>query len=78
MSYSFPIENGLKQGDALLPLLFNLERIPHKALQYRPQGKSDLGRSYRRWKESLCSCRTGIGYPKLRMEEEEENLIYPL
>ena len=33
-------------------------RIPRKALQYRPQGKGDLGRPYRRWKE--------------RMEEEEE------
>ena len=25
-------------------------RIPRKALQYRPQGKRDLGRPYRRWK----------------------------
>ena len=24
-------------------------RLPRKALQYRPQGKGDLGRPYRRW-----------------------------
>ena len=44
--------------------------LPRKALQYRPQGKSDLG------KTSLCSCRTGIDYSKLRMEEEEEEGTY--
>ena len=28
-------------------------RIPRKALQYRPQGKRDIGRSYRRWKDQF-------------------------
>ena len=28
-------------------------RLPRKALQYRPQGKRDLGRPYRRWKDQL-------------------------
>ena len=26
-------------------------RLPRKAVQYRSQGKMDLGRPYRRWKE---------------------------
>ena len=26
-------------------------RLPGKALQYQPQGKRDLGRPYRRWKD---------------------------
>jgi hypothetical protein len=44
-------------------------KLPRKALQYRPQGKRDLTVV---GKTSSCSCRTGIDYPKLRMEEEEE------
>jgi hypothetical protein len=28
LSDMFPIKNGLKQGDALLPLLFNFESMP--------------------------------------------------
>ena len=28
-------------------------RIARKALQYRPQGKGDLGRPYRRWKDQF-------------------------
>ena len=30
-------------------------RIPHKALQYRPQGERDLGRLYRRWKDHVVT-----------------------
>jgi hypothetical protein len=28
-------------------------RIPRKSLQYQPQGKRDLGRPYRRWKDQF-------------------------
>ena len=28
-------------------------RLPRKALQNRPQGKRDLGRPYRRWKDQF-------------------------
>ena len=28
-------------------------RLPRKALQYRPQVKRDLGRRYRRWKDQF-------------------------
>ena len=28
-------------------------RLPRKALHYQPQGKMDLGRSYRRWKDQV-------------------------
>ena len=28
-------------------------RLPRKSLQYQPQGKRDLGRPYRRWKDQL-------------------------
>ena len=39
VSFSFPIENGLKQGDSLLPLLFNV------ALEYaiRKTHENSLG-----------------------------------
>ena len=46
-------------------------RLPRKSLQYQPQGKRDLGRPYRRWKDQSCIFRTGIDYPKLRMEEDD-------
>ena len=49
-------------------------RLLRKSLEYQPQDKRDLGRPYRSvvGKTSSCSCRTGIDYPKLRMENEEE------
>ena len=28
-------------------------RLPRNALQYRPQGKRDLGTPYRRWKDQF-------------------------
>jgi hypothetical protein len=28
-------------------------RLPRKALRYRPQGKRDLGRPYSRWKDQF-------------------------
>ena len=28
-------------------------RLPRKSLQYQPQGKRDLGRPYRRWKDQF-------------------------
>ena len=28
-------------------------RLPSKSLQYQPQGKRDLGRPYRRWKDKF-------------------------
>ena len=34
-------------------------RIPRKALQYRPQVKRDLGTPYRRWKEKFVYLQNG-------------------
>ena len=28
-------------------------KLPRKALQYRPQGKRDFGRPYRRWEDQF-------------------------
>ena len=47
-------------------------RIPHKALQYRPQGKRDLP-SLKRPVHVVAKC---VLNPKLRMEEEEEEEDY--
>jgi hypothetical protein len=38
LSYSFPIQNGLKQGDALLPLLFNLVEYDIRKVQENQVG----------------------------------------
>ena len=34
-------------------------RLPCKSLQYQPQGKSDLGRPYRRWKDLFMWLQNG-------------------
>ena len=48
-------------------------RIPCKALQYRPRGKRDLGTPYRRWKDQFMQLQNWNYNPKLRMEEEKDN-----
>ena len=40
-----------KWNQYVLRMLEN--RLPHKTLQYRPQGKRDLGRPYRCWKDQF-------------------------
>ena len=34
-------------------------RLPRKSLQYQPQGKRDLGRPYRRWKDQFMYLQNG-------------------
>ena len=38
--------------------------LPRKSLQYQPQGKRDLGRLYRRWKDQFMQLQNGNCLPK--------------